>query len=134
MSVTVTIVNGEEYVRENCPEKIHVEVFPADVQFPDGYRMEYLPYELNMANGNFHTVFCALGVSGIEFDYVGEIEPRKLLKAIQRTHQDLFVRATQRTLNIINCGIGREQADNYISKLVEICEEAIKREEKVCWG
>lgn len=130
MSVTITIANNEAYVRKHHPERILVDVYPADEQSPE-MKFERLPYEMNLANGNFSTVFSALG---LDVDYCGHLDGRVLRDALRKTPLELLFRATVVDGNVTYCGIGQEQAAGYFTGLLEIAEEAVRREENVVWG
>jgi len=152
MSVTITIENNEKYIDENKPELIETEIYDCQcVDFSeDGNPVSTCstcrgegtvsftnyPYEFNIANGNFSTLWNSLG---FDFDYCGELDPRTILKAIKRTPVALIEKQTtedneEGKAHIINCGIDTEQANYYLIELVRICAEAEKREEKVYWG
>ena len=130
MSVTITIANNSEYVKKNCPELIKFEEYPADEFYPAA-KFEYLPFEMNMANGNFQTVFSALGLNT---EYCGSMDGRKLQNAIRSFNPELAIRATNISKNIIEIGIDEDRITYYTESLLEIADEAIKREEMVCWG
>jgi len=152
MSITFSIDNGVNYVDANCPELIDRQTEPClCLDYSDNntpatnchyckgsgeYLFEQYPFEMNLANGNAATLMNALG---LEFDYCGDIEPRRLIKAITRTPAALIQRQTvsgtgDKGAKIIHCGIVEEQADSYLSRLLKIAQEAEKREEKVWWG
>jgi len=151
MSVTFYINNNDKYVDENCPEKIIKETDDCQcVDFSDNGKpvstcftckgkgtisITYYPYEMNIANGNFYTLMNALG---LDDECYGEIDPRTLLKAINRTPTSLIERHTTQSggngkVTMISCGIAPEQAQGYIDTLKEIAIEAEKREEKIYW-
>jgi hypothetical protein len=129
MSVTITISNNKKYVDQNCSEKINIIVYPEDDFYPKFTEKNY-PFEMNMANGNFHTVMSALG---LDMDYVGSMDARILYNALKKTHPEMFERITRQDGIVTFCGIGINQAESYHYRLYEICEEAIKREEKLVW-
>ena len=152
MSITIMIENNEKYIDNNAPELIETETYDCQcVDFSEDGKpvstcyeckgkgiisFTHYPFELNVANANFSTLWNSLG---LEHDYCGEIDPRVVLKAINRTPVALIERQItedneEGKVHIINCGIHTKQAQRYITALTEICEEAEKREEKVYWG
>jgi len=152
MSITIMINDNQKYIDNNSPELIHTQTFDCQcVDFSEDGKpvsscfeckgkgtisFTNYPFEMNLANGNFRTLWNSLGLN---FDYCGEIDPRTILKAINRTPVSLVERQTtedneEGKVHIIHCGIDTEQAGWYFTTLTEICEEAEKREEKVYWG
>lgn len=150
MSISFFIDNGGDYVDANCPhliEKDAVEcicVYDDDQPQPDCHFckgsgttiFERYPFELDLSNSNASTLLSALGLA---FDYCGDIDGRTLLAAIDRTPVSLIQRQTTEGTGAngcqwINCGIREEQATRYLTILREIAEEAVRREERVCWG
>jgi len=152
MSITFAIDNGSDYIRNNKPEMIEVERYDCQcVDFSENGKAEpdcreckgsgevkfdIFPFEMNVANGNAQTVMNSLG---LDFDYCGEINPHRLLKAIQRTPVELACRQGStdkgdRGCTIIRMGIDIKQANSYLTRLTAIAEEACKREEQVIWG
>lgn len=147
MSVTLTIRNNEPYcvinglvetVTFDCQTCEFDGVSPdcqechgkGKVEFPE------LPFERNLANGNFRLVWNALG---LDFDYSGEIDAQKLLDALTCADTDLMLRDTrieQRKghAKLIDCGISEEQAKSYIHSFRKIAEEAKRRGASVVWG
>jgi hypothetical protein len=163
MSITITINNNETYVDENCPElRIQRDlecqcvmdgkpyhkcpncegtgVDPIMSQFPYDY-----PYEMNVANSNFSTIWSALG---LEKPACGEIHPTVLLKSLESVHPALMERADRSRSRQLagspesqdkGCawfefGVDAERVKMYIGKLTEIATEAAKREELVVWS
>jgi hypothetical protein len=92
---------------------------------------EKYPFEINLTNANFSTIFNSLGVN---FDYYGEIDPDTLLNAISRTFPELIERETVKIGNSIYCGIFYDKACIYLDILKAIAEEAKNRKELVIWG
>ncbi len=88
-------------------------------------------WQINMANGNFHTIFSALGLST---ECCGDIDPRTLAKAIKAYIPGLAVRATVQEGNMISCGLDDDQVSRRLDVLLEIAEEAARREERIIWG
>jgi len=151
MSITFMINDNEEYLKANAPHLIEEEVFTCQCvdHSEDGkpwadcftcsgkgsVSFTRYPFELNLANANFRTLMNSLGLSD---DDCGELDPRTILKAISRTPARLIERQTRVVSNpnhaqVIECGIGKEQAERYMVNLVKIVEEAEKREEQVYW-
>lgn len=132
MSITVTIENNREYVKANCPELIEVETYDCNDEVRT---IEYLPFELNMANGNFGDVFRSIGLaltedtfwygnmSAAEFrKHLNQLKPAKLTSEAE---QDGIVYTQGRTI---------EQATRYYWQLNKICNEALKRGARIVWG
>jgi hypothetical protein len=88
-------------------------------------------WELNMSNRNFSSLWHALGY---EFDYSGEIHPFKLYNDLQTLQPQLVTRSPFSSHNIYEYGLDAERVQFYIDKLLSICQEAMKREENLCWG
>lgn len=137
MSITITIQDGEEYVRKHVPELIQVEHHPAQDGYPEE-TFEYLPFEANISNGNFCTIWNALG---LQWDHCGEVDGQVLLDAVLKTGPEFLVRClrTEGGNNggcmIIHVGIDYERALRYLKTLKEIATEAINRgNKKVYWG
>jgi hypothetical protein len=132
MSITVTIENNREYVKANCPELI--EVVTQDY-YGDAYTIEYLPFELNMANGNFGAVFRAMGLALTEDDFffgsIPATEFRKHLNQLKPTK--LTYESTQEGI-MFTQGRTLEQATRYYWQLNKICNEALKRGANITWS
>lgn len=151
MSITVSIDNNVSYVDSTCPDLVQYEDFPcqcADFSEdgqgnPDCWeckgagivRFSQYPFEINMANANFRTTFAALG---LDTDDYGEMDPRVLLKALDRTPAALMLREDQEESgsgpHLYSFGIHPGQADRYQRELRTLAQEAERREEKVVWG
>lgn len=145
MSVTFFIDNNETYVDSNCPEHIRETVYDCQcAEFnpepnPDcrecagtgKVTFRNYPFELNLSNTNFCTLMNALG---FDFDCFGEIDPRRMLKALNRIPSGLVCREASQEGNHLYAGICPEQADRYFRTLTEIASEAERREEKILWG
>lgn len=156
MTITVSIANNLEYCRQNnliqirsepclCADNptpgCHYCTMTSDPT-PGVWVEEIYPFELNMANANFSTLWNSLG---LDFDYCGQIDARIVLRALESMDSDLPLRAAVHDTGvdedgrrvgpeIIKCAIGRLQVVRYVIELSKICEEAERREELVCWG
>ena len=146
MSVTITIKNNRKY----CQEKLMVVKTQLPCQcagYENGMRttgdenceeckgegftmMDVYPFELNLANANFETLWRVLGLD----QTAPMLDPRRILKALKKTSLSKIIKGGVRDGNTIYCGISPEQAARYKVKLTELCEEASRREEKVIWG
>jgi hypothetical protein len=95
--------------------------------------------ELNVANGNFVTLFSALGFSADEC--WGEIEPVELIEALHRTPWEWCLRQEQVKAysqetgepNWICAGINPERAMRYWKTLEQIACEANRLQCRVEW-
>jgi hypothetical protein len=88
-------------------------------------------YELTLSSANFVTLWNALSFCGGDY---GDMNPNKILAAIQGFRPELAIRATERISNFYNCGIDIDYVKDRIQKIKEIATEAAKREEQVCWS
>lgn len=95
------------------------------------YTQEVYPFELNISNSNFSTLWNSLG---LDFDYCGEVETDKVSSALNSLDENLLLRANYVEDNFYSFGIDRAQAKRYIDTLKDIVEEATKRNVKICWG
>jgi hypothetical protein len=123
----------------NDTDESIVEVF-------DGEEFVSSKYNLNVANANFHTIWCALGFDlPSNGDYCGTMHPMKMLKALKSVSPDLMTRSHvgENPLKdiFINCeqqvywgGVDLERAKRYIERLTEIANEALRREEMIVWS
>jgi hypothetical protein len=132
MSITIFPTNNLKFCEENNLIKIHVEdclCKDAGCAIPHchycngtgEWTEQIYPFELNLANGNFSTLWRTLG---LEYDYCGEIDADTLSIAVQRFETEL----------LYNNVFSFDQSRRYIKKLYEICLEALKRGESVTWG
>jgi hypothetical protein len=146
MSVIITIKGNREY----CREKRSVTLTQIPCQCPgyenglrtaeksacehcggQGYiEQEIFPYELNIANANFETLWSVLNLDPA----AALLNPYRILKALRKTTLSLMVRGGVKQGNTSYCGISPEQASRYKVKLTELCEEASRREENIIWG
>jgi len=161
MSVTISIQNNRSYVDENCPDRISYTTFKCECDMSTGnpdpdcwechgkgeITFSDYPFEMNLANANFHTLFSALGLST---DYCGTVAPQAVLKALNRTPLALIVREDrEEPIGIVDClrkkaknegcevvyfGISLDRAQSYQTRLAAIALEAERREESVTWG
>jgi hypothetical protein len=152
MSVTVHIANDtdksvvERYDCQRCSYDGKVSPDCPECQGKGEVVFTSSKWQINLANGNFHTVFSALGLST---ECYGEIDGRTLAKAIKAYIPGLAERAEvqercgallpgkgderEGALHIF-CGLSGDQVDARLARLLEIAEEAARREEKVIWG
>lgn len=163
MSVTFTIHKNIEYCQKKgiCREEVYdcqcidcnngvPKQDCMDCHGEGKVRFLVYPYELNMVNSNFKTFTSALGM---ENDYCGDIDPRKLEDLLCKLNPELAIRANKdeivenakvksddvelfhvHQVNVIDYGLDAEQINRYITILFDICEEAIKRNELIVWG
>ena len=161
MSVTITIKNNHQYCKtHNLVTKSQLPCQCAGYENGlrtlgdeacsecggEGYtQIDEYPFELNIANANFKTLWNALGLEcrAAEMGFLGatvvessdgEIDSRRILKALKCFSGELLVRGTVTNANHIYCGINPEQAARYIFELGKIAMEAARREEKIVWG
>lgn len=99
------------------------------------------PFEMNVANGNFSTLWNALGLATNDDDmWGGSIEAETVQRALACMDHALVQRAPRHVLRgehnceIIEAGIDDARANSYVSRLSLIVGEAIKRNKKICWG
>lgn len=96
---------------------------------------------LNLANGNFSTLWNALALP-LESpdDWCGEIDPREVLAAIDSVDPQLIHRADVVEYNddsevrFWSCGIDAERANRYLATLRRIAAHAIKVGQPIYWG
>jgi len=152
MSITITIENNRAYVLRNahsairltthtCPCVDFSENGKATPDCPDCHgtgavTFESYPFELNLANANFRTLFNALGLP--DEDY-GELDSRIISRAVRKTPAALYQRARreetgERGCHLIDLGIRSDQAKRYQDALLALALEAERREEKIIWG
>lgn len=153
MSVTITIANNNDHTRAagtmtyteyDCQRCEFDGANPNCVECaPYGgkgkVRFENLPFEMNVANGNFSLLWNALA---LPFDWSGSIDARRILAVVPATDTALLMRDTREEggsaegggCRVIHVGIDQERADSYLTRLRAIAEEAAKREERVVWG
>ena len=98
---------------------------------------------MNLANGNFSTLWHALGLS--LDDWCGEVDPRTVLTAIRTLPDGLLCRATvvdagediagnQVGAYQVDYGIDADRAKSYIDRLTAICNAAEREETKIQWS
>ena len=146
MSVTILIANSKKYIDQNHPEMIKVETYDCQCAYggtPEDdcweckgsgiVKFENYPYEMNLANGNFRTLWNSLGFSTEEGLY-GVMRPQAILKALKRTPYELIERESKQEGNVHTGGIHTGQAMRYLEVLEVIAREAEKREEVIIWG
>ena len=141
MSVTIRISDNAKFCRENG--LVEQEIY--DCQFcqdgnvdpncPDCLGkgkvvFDHFPFEATLANGNFSSVWQALG---LPFDWCGSIDGRIVQRAIANVNVDAIVRPTKVEGIVTSCGVDAQQARAYLDRLAEIANEAARREENVVW-
>lgn len=102
------------------------------------YSSKNYPCEMNISNGNFATLWNALG---LEHDYCGEICPKKIIEVLKTFDEKLLLRANYVLSNDNECcpifysfGIDNDRAMSYINRLKDIAMHAISRGVLICWG
>lgn len=138
MSITISILNDED--------KSLVETYECDCLYTNGgmanasciccegtgqVRWSYSKWQLNMSCRNFGTLWSSLGLSR---QSEGTIHPLVLKRVLDSFIPDLAVRSPFMIDNVYDFGISNEQIITYVAKLLMICDEALKREELVCWN
>lgn len=129
--------NLVEIIKEDC---LCDETNKSSCHYCNGagiYSTKIYPCEMNISNGNFATLWNALG---LDFDYCGEICPKKILEVLKTFDEKLLLRANYVSsndngdCNFVSFGIDMEQALRYIRGLKEIAMHAISRGVNICWG
>jgi hypothetical protein len=161
MSVTITIKNNREYcAANNLVAKKEVPCGCAG--YDNGLRSaggddncikccglgyvekEVYPHEVLICEDNFKTLWNVFGFSlpAAEIGFLGaklggissgEIDSRRVLKALKNTPLSLIVRGGQKEGDTIYCGINPEKAKKSLRELRKLAEEASRREEKIVW-
>jgi hypothetical protein len=149
MSVTITITGNRAFceARNMVDESERFECDLCDGSAPDcpeckgkGYvSFPIYPYELNISNGNFCTLWNSLALSVSNDNLCGSIDPPSLTLALLSGNPELAVRQGGRSsgrgrATLIEFGISDDQAKRYHVRLAEIAAEAMKRGEFVTWG
>lgn len=151
MTVTITILRNGCYCEEHG--LVQVDRYPcfactnldpacppdADCPVCEGTGQEAFrsyPFELNVANRNFATLWSALG---LDADYCGRMDSRQLQAALRAADAALILRDTvvetsPARATFIDQGISPDQARRYLEALAEIASEAERREEPIVWG
>lgn len=145
MSITITIANNRQHARQHGT--VRHESFDCDMcegkandcpfcQGTGKVTFERLDHELNLANGNFSTLWNSLG---LDVEPFGEIDGRTLARAVETLDPSLAVRSPSVEYRnerpfVYGGGIDREQVNRYIGSLLAIAREAERREELVIWG
>ncbi len=89
------------------------------------------PYELNVSNSNFSTLWGALGLD--KQDWCGTISAQELLGALARVDESLILRANYVDGNFYSFGIDNERVAYYLNKLREILVQCLARNVDVFW-
>ena len=137
MSVTISVQGNQEFVRANCPERIVVEVYPAEGNLPE-CRIEEFPFEKNVGNSTFRTVMSALGIDSGEY-LCGECAGLTLRTAVFGMISGLGQKSGSEErgeggCTMIHMGISQDREARILKSLKEIADEAISRKQKVVWG
>lgn len=150
MSVTITISNNHKYVEEHCPESIIwdtddtclcvIDEPHKDCHICNGtgklpYKYGNYPFELNIANRNFETLWSALDIDTNDTD----IHPMKLITSVKKLIPELVERKQgwhngKSLANTFDRGVDSEQVSRYINELTTIANEALRREDQIVWG
>ena len=139
MSVTITVDGNHQYMQEH-PELIQMDG-PYDCDCltnPCSHcngsgkvSFEVYPFELNLANGNFSTLWCAFG---FEPESIGSMNAKDLKLAVTHTSIGLSEKADKVEGNWISFGITKRQVETYFKRLHEITNEAIRRNKEIIWS
>ena len=159
MSVTITIKDNESWAKDNG--QFNVEEIECLCVSPEGVASQTcsycdgsgkmncpdLPFELNLANANFKTLWSSLG---LDVDKE-ECDPQAILDALDITPVEAIVRVpdmksdtedfidtVQKMLGVEgvvvhSCGLVLEQAQRYIDELLPIAHEAKRRGKPIVW-
>ncbi len=147
MSITITISGNREYCRANGlvgETRYDCQTCEFDGRKDDcrecagkGYvAFEDLPFEMNITNSNFRTLWHALG---LDFDWDGAIDGPTLVAAISQMGPDMLTKPSyteggETSARIVHFGTDIERATRYLTNLLKIANEAARREEKVIWA
>lgn len=134
MSITIGICNdSDQSITESyeCCENKYCPFCKGSGTF--SYKCS--KWTLNISNGAFQTFWSSLGFDPKE----GQMYPMNIVKALKSYNKELGVTKTSfDTIGLggtyIGCGITEQRIDRYVQKLDEICQEALKREEKIFWS
>lgn len=95
------------------------------------------PFEFNLANGNFASLWRSLGLT-LREDVWGHIDGRTLLGVLEVPVEKLLSQDSQydgdQGGTVIDFGISRSQAERYLQLLRSLADEASRREEPVVLG
>ena len=162
MSVTISVENNIRYCKENGLANVRTEPclcvedgreVNQNCHYCNGtgrWEETIYPFEMNLANANFGTLWSALGLArGDGEDYCGSIEPGLVADALARLDPMLLRRATRHYLpgsekpadalfqggyEAYDFGIGADQAEGYVRTLTAIVAEAQRRKALISWG
>lgn len=143
MAVTITIRNNDQFCVNH--KLVRYDAYDCgcdrNPRCPDcggagEIRFPVYPFSLNVANGNFATLWSALGFDA-DVD-CGSMDGRALAAALRNLDPALLIRADRASETpdgprVYWAGIVGAQADRYIEILSAIADEAQRREELVIW-
>ena len=86
---------------------------------------------MNVSSRNFGTLWSALG---FPVDFSGEMDGRKLSKALDVIDTDLALRQYRTDDNFVDFGISRQQVDRYVIALKRLAIAAEKMELPMAWA
>jgi hypothetical protein len=148
MSITISIADNEAYCRENnmgTEEDYECICLDCDQQplrscphcrGKGTESVTVLPYELNIANGNFAALWASMK---LEVDCCGRIDSRTLGERlwkldIHRSVQQPSVIKIPDGPTIHDGGLSLDQIVRYVEVLLVMSNEAERREQPVVWG
>jgi hypothetical protein len=150
MSVTVTLEHNHAWCRNHAPGKVVKRSLICDcggsetpgvasgcVLCYGSRRLEFevFPWEINLANANFRTLWSALG---FDADEDGSLPAYSVLNALASTSEELCCRAGEDLSVPGQCrtvvfGLSLQQAQRYWVAVREIAEEGLRRGVRVVW-
>jgi hypothetical protein len=145
VSVTIFPVGNLQFCEENNLVEIIKEECACDettkkwCHYCNGegiYSFKKYPCEMNISNGNFKTLWNALG---LDYYYCGQICPKKIIEVLKTFDDNLLLRAnyvdaSEENATFFSFGIDKEKALRYTKGLKEIAMHAISRGVLICWG
>jgi hypothetical protein len=152
MSVTISIHNNILYCRAQGYVKVVHDPCQCVVYNDDAKALahcsichgtgvverEEYPYDLNLSNHNFTTLWSAMGLTPGEY-LAGDIDSRHVLAAVRRFSPERAIRKGGEHITIcgltgIDCGLTQEQIEIRIMRIHAIAMEAARREEYIVWS
>lgn len=144
----ITIKNNKEYCTDN--KLVSKKAVPcACVGFSNGLRQpggddsctkccgfgyteeDFYPYEVSVQEANLQVLW---HVFGIKYSPAGEVDPRRLSKALKKINLSLLVRGGREDGDTIYAGISPALAERYLREFKNLSDEACRREETIVWG